>query len=66
MRDNRRRPNRSLRDILDRVKRFLMPWIKPAEPDDPYAYCMARLRHPPNRGGAAAVAELDEEEWNER
>jgi hypothetical protein len=31
------------------------------EPEDPYAYHMAPLRRPPSKGGAAAVAELDEE-----
>jgi hypothetical protein len=59
MKNNRRQPSRSLRDVLNRVKRFLMPWIEPTEPEDPYAYCMAPLRPPPSRGGAAAVAELD-------
>lgn len=31
------------------------------EPDDPYAYRMAKLRRPPGKGGTSAVAELDEE-----
>jgi len=51
----------SLRKLLDRLKRFFMPWIEPTEPEDPYAYRMAPLRRPPGKGGAAAVAELDEE-----
>lgn len=53
---------RSLRKLLARLKRFLMPWSDPAEPEDPYAYRMAPLRRPPNKGGAAAVAELEEED----
>jgi hypothetical protein len=61
MKDNRGRPNRSLRDLLNHVKRFFMPWIEPTEPEDPHAYRMAPLRRPPDKGGAAAVAELDEE-----
>jgi hypothetical protein len=65
MKGNRRRSRRSLRDVLSRLKRFLMPWIEPTEPEDPYAYRMAPLRRPPNRGGAAAVAELDDERWDD-
>jgi hypothetical protein len=65
MKGNRRTPSRSLRDLLNRVKRFLMPWIEPTEPEDPYAYRMATLRRPPSKGGAAAVAELDEEGWDD-
>jgi hypothetical protein len=45
-----------------------MPWVEPSEPaqpEDPYSYRMAPLRRPPNGGGAAAVAELDEEEVDE-
>jgi hypothetical protein len=56
------RPARSLRRLLNRLKRILMPWIEPTEPEDPYAYRMAPLRRPPGKGGAAAVAELDEED----
>jgi len=66
MKGKQKRPNRSLQALLNRIKRFLMPWIEPTEPDDPYAYRMATLRRPPNKGGAAAVAELDEEESPER
>jgi hypothetical protein len=62
MKDHRRRPRLSLRDLLNRVKRFFMPWIEPTEPEDPFAYRMAPLRRPPSKGGAAAVAEFDEEE----
>ncbi len=65
MKGNRRRPRVSMRDLLIRIKRFLMPWSEPTEPEDPYAYRMAPLRRPPSRGGAAAVAELDQEEWDE-
>jgi hypothetical protein len=65
MKDNLKRPNRSLRDLLNRMKRFFMPWIEPTEPEDPYAYRMAPVRRPPTKGGAAAVAELDDEESNQ-
>ena len=65
MKANRRRPNRSLRDLLNRIKQFFMPWIEPAEPEDPYAYRMATLRRPPTKGGATAVAELDDEDSNQ-
>ena len=60
-RREKKRPTRSLLMLLDRLKRFFMPWIEPTEPEDPYAYRMAPLRRPPGKGGAAAVAELDEE-----
>jgi hypothetical protein len=46
-----------LKKLLERLRQFLRP--RP-EPEDPYAYRMATLRRPPNKGGAAAVAELDE------
>jgi hypothetical protein len=55
---------RTLRDRLRRLRRFLMPGIDPAEPEDPYAYRMAPLRRPPSKGGAAAVVELEEEDSN--
>lgn len=59
MKNQERRSIRSLKDLLNRLK--LLFRRKPAEPEDPYAYRMATLRRPPNRGGAAAVAELDED-----
>lgn len=62
MKKQRRSEKRTLRKLLDRLKRFLMPWSKPTEPEDPYAYRMAPLRRPPGKGGAAAVAELDDED----
>jgi hypothetical protein len=62
MKSKKNRPTRSLRKLLDRLKRILLPWIEPTEPEDPYAYRMALLRRPPSKGGAAAVAELDEED----
>jgi len=64
MRSKKNRSARSLRTLLDRLRRFFMPWVEPTEPaehDDPYAYRMAPVRRPPTKGGAAAVAELDEE-----
>jgi hypothetical protein len=62
--ENRTAP--SLRKVLDRLRRFFMPWIEPTEPEDPYAYRMATVRRPPNKSGAAAVAELNEEELEEK
>ena len=59
MKNRDRRSIRSLRDLLNQLKRIFRR--KPAEPDDPYAYRMAPLRRPPHEGGAAAVAELDED-----
>jgi hypothetical protein len=53
--------NRSLQNLLHRLKRFFMPWIEPAEPEDPFAYRTAPVRRPPHGRGGAAVAELDEE-----
>jgi hypothetical protein len=44
--------------LLERLRQFLR---RKPEPEDPYAYRMATLRRPPGKGGAAAVAELDEE-----
>jgi len=56
-----KRSTRPLRALLDRLKRLFRRRIEPAEPEDPYAYRMAPLRRPPSKGGAAAVAELDED-----
>jgi hypothetical protein len=47
-----------LRRLLDQLRQ----WLRlRREPEAPYAYRMATLRRPPNKGGAAAVAELDED-----
>lgn len=46
-----------LRKLLARLKLLFRP--KP-EPEDPYAYVTAPLRHPPRGRSGAAVAELDE------
>lgn len=59
MKNPEKRSIRSIKDLLNRLK--LLFRRKPAEPDDPYAYRMATLRRPPSKGGAAAVAELDED-----
>jgi hypothetical protein len=53
------RLNPPLKDLLNRLKRFFRR--RPIEPEDPFAYRMAPLRRPPHKGGAAAVAELDED-----
>jgi hypothetical protein len=68
MEGKQRRSAHSLRDLLKRLRRFFMPRVEPIEPEpeDPYAYRMAPLRRPPTKGGAAAVAELDEEELEEK
>jgi hypothetical protein len=47
------------RKLLERLK--LLFRRKP-EPEDPYAYRTAPLRHPPHGRSGSAVAELDEEE----
>ena len=59
MKNRDRRSIRSLKEFLNRLKQIFR--LKPAEPEDPYAYRMAPLRRPPSKGGAAAVAELDED-----
>ena len=60
----RNRSARSLKKMLNRLRRFFMAWIEPAEPaepDDPHAYRTVPARRPPTRGGAAAVAEIEED-----
>ena len=47
-----------LRRLLDRLK---LLFRRKSEPEDPYAYRTAPLRHPPHGRSGAAVAELDEE-----
>ena len=47
------------RRLLERLR--LLFRRKP-EPEDPYAYRTAPLRHPPHGRSGSAVAELDEEE----
>ncbi len=46
------------RKLLEQLK--LLFRRKP-EPEDPFAYRTAPLRHPPHGRSSAAVAELDEE-----
>ncbi len=55
---SRNKSKSPMRKLLDRLKQLFR---KRREPEDPYAYRMAPLRRPPNKGGAAAVAELDED-----
>lgn len=62
MKHSQKRSKRSLRELLNRLRQFFMPWVEPTEPEDPYAYRMAPLRRPPSKGGTAAVAELDEDD----
>ena len=59
MNGKERRSIRSLKDLLNQLKRFFRR-IEPREPEDPYAYRMAPLRRPPGGRSAAAVAEPDE------
>jgi hypothetical protein len=47
-----------LRRLLAQVK---LLFHRKAEPEDPFAYCTAPLRHPPHGRSGTAVAELDEE-----
>jgi hypothetical protein len=47
-----------LQKLLERLRQWLR---RKPEPEDPYAYRMAPLRRPPGKGGAAAIAELDED-----
>jgi len=47
------------RKLLERLK---LLFRRNPEPEDPYAYRTAPLRHPPHGRSGSAVAELDEEE----
>jgi hypothetical protein len=49
----------TLRKLLERLKRLIVP--RRREPEDPFAYRTAPLRRPPNSRSGAAVAELDED-----
>jgi hypothetical protein len=53
-----KQPSHPLHDLLKRLQSLIR---RRPEPEDPYAYRVATLRRPPNKGGAAAVAELDED-----
>lgn len=57
MKHARKQMSNPLSAVLKRLQAFFR---RRPEPEDPYAYRMATLRRPPNKGGAAAVAELDE------
>jgi len=46
--------------ILQHLTNIFRRKPKP-EPEDPYAYRMAPVKHPPHGRSGAAVAELDEE-----
>jgi len=58
MKNSRLNSRSFLQALLTKLKSIFFP--KP-EPEDPYAYRTAPLRHPPNSRSGAAVAELDEE-----
>ena len=46
-----------LRWLIERLRRLFRP--RP-EPEDPYAYRMAPVRHPPRGRSGAAVAEIED------
>lgn len=48
--------------VLDFLKRLL--GRKPARPGDPYAYVMAPVRRGPKGRSGAAVAEIEDDEFN--
>jgi hypothetical protein len=49
--------------VLDFVRRLL--GIKPAPPGDPYAYAMAPLRRGPKGRSGAAVAEIEDDSYQD-
>jgi hypothetical protein len=61
MRDARQKRSR-FKVVLDFLKRLLGK--KPAQPEDPYAYAMAPLRRGPKGRSGAAVAEIEDEQFN--
>lgn len=44
------------------LERLNLLFRRKPEPEDPYAYRTAPLRHPPHGRNGSAVAELDDEE----
>jgi hypothetical protein len=56
---SKKRKAGALHKLLERLKRIFVP--RRPEPEDPYAYRTALIRHPPNSRSGAAVAELDED-----
>jgi hypothetical protein len=61
MRDSRKNRSR-FKIVLDALKRLLGK--KPAQPEDPYAYAMAPLRRGPKGRSGAAVAEIEDDQFN--
>ena len=49
--------------VLDFVRRLL--GIQPAPPGDPYAYAMAPLRRGPKGRSGAAVAEIEDDSYQD-
>jgi hypothetical protein len=47
------------RRLMEQLK---LLFRRKSEPEDPYAYRTAPLRHPPHGRSGSAVAELDDEE----
>ncbi|MFZ0863343.1 MAG: hypothetical protein ABR881_11080 [Candidatus Sulfotelmatobacter sp.] len=60
MSDAGEKPSR-FKVVLDFLKRLLGK--KPAPPGDPYAYAMAPLRRGPKGRSGAAVAEIEEDSY---
>jgi hypothetical protein len=48
--------------VLDFLRRLLGK--KPARPEDPYAYAMAPLKRGPRGRSGAAVAEIEDDQFN--
>ena len=61
MRDAREKRSR-FKIVLDVLKRLFGK--KPVEPEDPYAHAMARLRRGPKGRSGAAVAEIEDDQFN--
>lgn len=61
MRDAREKRSR-FKTALDFLKRLLGK--RPAQPEDPYAYAMAPLKRGPKGRSGAAVAEIEDDEFN--
>ena len=47
-----------IRRLLARIK---LPFRRKREPEDPFAYTMAPVRHPPRGRSGAAVTDLEDE-----
>ena len=57
-----RTPDSKMRRAWDRLKRLFQRTPEP--PEDPYAYAMAPLKRGPKGRSGAAVAEIEDAEFN--